>query len=461
MTRGRIALFAVAAVVVAVAAAVLLVPLNSFRGPIATAASNALKRQVTIRGSLHLSLFPKLGIVLKDVSIANAAGARDPKMVTVGRILVGARLLPLLHGDLQVTRVVLKQPVIHLEIGKDGVGNWQFGKQTTGSAANPFAPDTLGFRQARIENGEVTYFDARTGQTEALNDVSLSLATAPSQAARALKFTGTATYNRVPVKFAGSLADLDQFLDGKPSNGQVHLGSTMVDADLTGRFTAPGAITGTLKLTAPSLRRLAAWAGEALPPGNGLGAIAVNARVAAHGGVYTLSRAGIALDRMKLTGDLSIDDNAKVPTLKGTLAIDHFDARPYLAPGTAGNIASAEKRPQRNEKLALGGLEGVNADLVLTLGGLVLPDIKVDHAVVAATLRGGVLKARLTRLAAYGGAGSGSVSVDATGAVPSLHTTLDMSGINVRSFLGEVIGIDRISGTGAVRLDVASRGATE
>ncbi len=99
MTRRRIVLLSAAAVVALVGAA-LLTPLSSFRGPIETAASGSLGRAVTIRGSMNLTLFPELGIAHKDVAVANSPGEHDPEMMTVGKIIVGARLGPLLSGRL-------------------------------------------------------------------------------------------------------------------------------------------------------------------------------------------------------------------------------------------------------------------------------------------------------------------------------------------------------------------------
>jgi len=455
MTRRRIVLFAAAAVVLGLGGAALLVPLSSLRGPIEAAASRALDREVRIGGSLHLTLFPEVGISLKDVAIANSAGAHDPDMVRVGKIVVGARLMPLLLGRLVTTKIVLKEPAIHLELGKDGVANWQFGKRTQGTAENPFSDGRLGVKDVRIENGEVTYFDAASGTTKTLSAVSLSLELAEG---RKLTLDGTATHAAVPLKLAASLDDLDGFIKGGASAGQVQIRSAIVNTDFAGRLAAGGTIDGNISLNAPSLRRLAAWAGHPLPPGNGFGAITLTAVVAGKNDVYTLSNANIALDRMKLAGTLAIDTRPEVPALNGSLTVDRVDARPYLAPGGADDVAKATTAPDANAPLALGALKNADADLKLSVGGLVLPDFAIDRAAIVALLKKGILQAQLTSFSAYGGAGKGNLTVDSTGSVPTFRAVIDMNGVNVQTFLAEMAGVRRMAGSGAIHVDVATRG---
>lgn len=460
--RRRTVLLALAAVVWGLIVVALMVPLSSLRGPIEATASRALGREVHVSGSVHLTLFPELGISLKNVSIAGPPGAHDPQMVTVGKIVVGAKLMPLLSGRLVTTKIVLKGPVIHLDLDKDGVANWQFGAHTQGAAENPFSDGRLGIKQARIEDGEITYFDAATGKTESLSAVSLSLAmTGSKEAGHKLTLGGTVTHQSVPLKLTASLDDLDGFIKGGASAGQVQIRSAVVNADFTGRLGVGGTLDGKMSLNATSLRRLAEWAGHPLPPGNGLGVVGVTAAVAAKGGVYTLSKATIALDQMKLAGTLAIDARPAVPALSGSLSVDRIDARPYLAPGNIEDLTKVAATPDRDTPLAMGALKGADADLNLSVGQLQLPDFAIDRAVLAALVKKGVLQTRLTSFSAYGGAGKGSVTLDPTGPVPTLRAQLDLNGVRVETFLSEMAGVRRIAGSGAIDLEIASRGQSE
>jgi AsmA protein len=460
MTRRRIVFLSILGIVVALGAAAFLIPLSAFREPLEAAASRALDRDVQISGPLHLAVYPQFGISLKNVSIANVKSARDPQMITVGKIVVGAELMPLLSGRLQVTKVVLKQPVIHLEIGSNGVGNWQ--SAGAGTPPNPSEVPSLATQRVRIEDGEITYFDARTGRTGTLSAVSLSLTTGDTGAdTRPLSLEGTMTYRSVPVTFNVKVDDLDAFLKGEPGNADCGLNSDLFNAAFIGRLQIPGSLTGNLTLNTRSLRELAAWTGQNLPPGNGFGATTIEAAVAAKDEVFTLSKAAISFDGMTLDGEVAIDTKPVSPALRGTLAIDHLNVIPYLTPGTSKDVASAAATANPDTPLAFDRLKGVEADLSLTIGALTLPEIKLDKVALNAALHGGVLKAEFSNIAAYGGSGKGTATVDATGAVSIFHNVVDMSGVKTELLLAQMAGAPQVRSSGSVHLDLTSRGNSE
>ena len=141
-------------------------PLDTYRAPIERAASSALgTRSAYPRVAWALSIYPQIGISLSDVSIANPQGARHPQMVEVKSVVVGAKLMPLLSRRLEITEVVLQNPVIHLEVNRDGASNWQLGSPATrrrpGETNSRIA--SVGVGQLKVEGGEVTYDDVALG----------------------------------------------------------------------------------------------------------------------------------------------------------------------------------------------------------------------------------------------------------------------------------------------------------
>jgi uncharacterized protein involved in outer membrane biogenesis len=383
MRISRITLVPVAIIAIAVGAA-LLIPLDSLRGALEAAASQALERQVQIGGHLRLAVFPELGISLKDVSIANVAGARDPQMIAVGKVVVGADLSSLLSGRLRVTKVVLKEPVIHLETAGNGVANWQLAEKSADAAENASASVSLSVARVRIENGTISYFDARSGKNATLNRVSVAL-TEPIEngATRPITVEGSATYRDVPMQFSAKLDDAEGFLQGKPSNAAVRASCDKFTTAFTGNLKPSGEATGEATFSAPSLRQLAAWAGEPMPPGNGFGALKVEASVSATNAAIALSNAKITLDNMTVGGSVSID---------------------------------------------------------------MLHD---------------AMKAEFSSVVAFGGTGKATLALDASGAAPSVHETLDMTGVQTGPLLDQLVGVAKLRATGAVHLDVTARGLTE
>src|SRR3954465_14783697 len=136
MTRWRLIVLIVFAAIIAVLATPFLIPLNTYRGSLEAAATRALSREVHIKGPLHLTVYPEIGVSLSDVTIANVPGARDPAMVSAGQVIVGARLVPLFSGRLEVTELILKKAAVHLEVAKDASPNWSFGKDPDGQPAD-------------------------------------------------------------------------------------------------------------------------------------------------------------------------------------------------------------------------------------------------------------------------------------------------------------------------------------
>ena len=120
----------VAVIVGLLIAAAIIVPrlisADFYRVRIAGAAQAATGRQVRIDGPVSLTILPSLAIEASNVSVANAPGGVAKDMVVLGKLQVGLRLFPLIGGAIEIERFVLTDPVIHLEIDKNGQANWDF-----------------------------------------------------------------------------------------------------------------------------------------------------------------------------------------------------------------------------------------------------------------------------------------------------------------------------------------------
>ena len=456
----------VLAVILAVLATPFLIPLNMYRARLESAASSALSREVHIRGPLHLTVYPDIGLSLSDVLIANVSGARDPQMMAVEKLVVGAKLMPLFSGELEVTELPLEKPTIHLEITKDATPNWSFGKKSDpGKPGDAAALNRIVFSHLNINNGSVTYYNAVTDKSTALTDVSLSLNmpdTARATLALPLTLGGSLTYNGEKLKIDGRLDNFGALLNARTTDARISIGSNVINAEFTGKLGTEAGVSGSLKLGAHSVRSLAAWLGSPMPAGNGFGLLALEGHFSARDGLYALSHTHLAFDQMNLNGDIGLDTNPKTLTLNGQVTIDRLNINPYLAPGAEDDTVKAAKAKTANPDapLSLGGLKTMNANLTLVVGELLLPHIKLDQAIVKASLEDGLLQADMTKVNAYGGTGKVTFSVDATGAVPQFHGALDMSAINVQPFLAQMMDFKRISGHGAVRYDITASGDT-
>ncbi len=465
MSRSTWINLTIGAVILLVLATPFLIPLNMYRGQIEAAASRALAREVHIKGPLHLTVYP-FGLSVSDITVANVEGAHDPQMITADELVVGAEVMPLFSGRLQVTGLTLERPVIHLEVAKSGTPNWSFSKEPNSKQpADAAALDRIGFSHLDVKDGSVTYYDAGTGKTAALTAVSLSL-NMPEVSRPTLKLPltmrGELTYNNEKLKIDGRFDSLGNLMSAKTTGGRIAIGSNVINTEFTGQFGGDGSLSGALKLGAHSVRSLAAWLGSPMPAGNGFGLMALEGQFSARDGVYSLRQTHLAFDGMNLNGDLAFDTNPKVLTLNGHLAIDRIDTRPYLAPGAEADTTKAAKAKAANPgaPLSLDGLKAVNANLNLQVGELVLPQLTLNQAIVTASLENGVLIAGMSKVNVYGGNGSATLTVDAGSAIPSFKSTLNVKDIKVQPFLVQLTGVKNITGKGAVRYDLVSRGST-
>src|SRR5690606_34590030 len=110
------------------------------------------------------------------------------------------------------------------------------------------------------------------------------------------------------------------------------------------------------------------------------------------------------------------------PYLKGSLDVEQLDLNPYLPPEQeAGGGAGAAAPPQEGgggwseEPIDLSGLNAVDADFALSVGGIQVRKIKIGKGVVNAQLKDGKLVTDLSELALYQGAGQGRMVLDGAG----------------------------------------------
>ncbi len=144
-------LIALGTLVLGVVVLVLLWDWNWFKGPIERRVSAQTGREFRIDGDLDVDLGSTSTITAGGLRLANAAWAREPQMARVDRLRFDLRLWPLLRGELQIPRVALVRPVLHLQRNPKGLRNWDFGK--------PGGGELPAFRNIHIAQGQFGFYD--------------------------------------------------------------------------------------------------------------------------------------------------------------------------------------------------------------------------------------------------------------------------------------------------------------
>jgi AsmA protein len=482
-------LIAIAVLVVLVIAAAVAIPFfiptDTYTSKLIAAVKSSTGRDLRIDGKVSFTLFPTLGLEANTVSFANPPGAASKDMATLGKLQVALQVLPLLHKDIAIKRLVLVDPVIDLEVDKQGRPNWQFSEASATPAPakqpQPVAPagggasslSDLHLDDVRLVNGRVTYLDQRSGAKQELSEIGMTVSL-PSLDGP-FSANGAATYRNEKMTLAASLAKPRAFMDGKVSAAALKLSAKPISFDFKGEGagSTPPKLDGTVDLQVPSVRGLAAWAGQPLKlPGTGFGPLGISGKVSMAGSKIAFSDAKLKLDDMNAKGALALDSGGARPALKGQLDVDKLDANPYLPPekeakkeapaaGKGGAGGAAAKSDWSDDPIDLTPLKAADVDFSLSAGGLQYRKIQVGKSALGLKLVNGRFEADLTELALYKGAGKGKVVLDGSGAVPGVEADFNLSGVQIQPLLHDAADLDRVSGTGGFTTAITGHGKSQ
>lgn len=419
-------LLGVVVLVIALAAAVLVVPgmidWNDYKAEIAAQAKAATGRELVIDGPISLALLPAPALVAEDVRLANLDGATAPEMVRLKSLQVRIALGPLLGGEFQVETLKLIEPVIELEVLADGRRNWVLGGGGGADAESARAKPAAGAAGAAgteaattgpavrvdsfvIVNGTLVYRDAAAGTVERIEELDASV--------RAASLSG-------PFESSGSLR-----LRGFPLVFEVAVGevihSRTVPIDLrlqvavgAARAQMSGAIVnlaeapklkGKLRLEGANLARAINTLVAAGPLPGFLGqAFGVDAEVVAAAEGVDVKGLVFRLGEVQAQGDAAVGLGEKT-TFEVGLAVSRIDLDRWLAMSPGDGLAvlaaerdkSDEKKQRRQDE---GGVQG-KASLALRPkagapkgGGAPPAELSgsISLGVDALTFRGGLVR---------------------------------------------------------------------
>ncbi|TDI32663.1 MAG: AsmA family protein [Acidobacteria bacterium] len=121
--RRRILLVAAILAVLLVAAGMalpLLIDADSFRETLRLQAEAALGRPVRL-GTLHLRVLPRLALTADDLALEATPQEGGGDLLTARRVIIGARIMPLLQGRVEITRIIIQHPELTLRRAAGGV----------------------------------------------------------------------------------------------------------------------------------------------------------------------------------------------------------------------------------------------------------------------------------------------------------------------------------------------------
>lgn len=246
----RIGLVIVASVIVlvigAAAAFVLSFNPNDLKPRIIAAVKEATGRDLVLKGDVGLKLSLRPTLEVSGVSLSNAPGFAPPEMATIERLDLQLAVLPLLRHRVEINRLILIQPAVHLQTNAQGKSNWEFNPRVgsppaaQAHASRPSAQTRIGIASVQIINGTITYRDDRTGRTRTLKIEQYTSTSASPHAP--LHVNLDAEYDGASFNLSGVVGPLAHLLDPSsttPWPVKVTLAAAGARLNVNGTLTRP------------------------------------------------------------------------------------------------------------------------------------------------------------------------------------------------------------------------------
>lgn len=335
----------------------------------------------------------------------------------------------------------------------------------------------------RIDNGTVRYRDERGGVAEEVRAVNARV-TAKSLSTP-LEAKGDFALRGDKIEFASRIGSPRALLEARASRVSIAMSSPKANARIEGSLTTAKSsqFDGTVKLDAASLRALAGWLGVPPLPGKGFGAASLEGELKTGATWVALNNARLQLDAISGNGSANVDFVAGRPMVKASLRFGQVDLNPYLTTvdggagqspaaqppaGGASNPAGTRPGPQvkgftkrsgwSETPIDLTGLGLFDADIRLSLAGLVYEDVKLGASQSTHVLKNRSLKSTIEDLRLYGGQGRGTISLEPNGPAAAISVSLAMDGVSAFPLLRDAADFEWVDGKGKIQLAVTGAG---
>lgn len=135
---------------------------------LSSSVKDATGRDLKIAGPVTLSFFPKIAVSAEQLSLSNATWASEPEMLTLQRIELDIKLLPLLSKNIEIGSIKLSGLELFLQKNASGKANWDMGAVAPNSVvtAGGTAPTTssadslISMKNVSVVDAQIHYQDS-------------------------------------------------------------------------------------------------------------------------------------------------------------------------------------------------------------------------------------------------------------------------------------------------------------
>lgn len=172
-------------IIVGIIALFTLIDPNKFKTQIQNQIRTATNFDVEIKGKIHWSIYPTLGVEVENIIVKNPDASAQQKLADIADASVKVKLLPLFHNQIQIDAIRLDTPTIYLVKDAQGKGNWETSaikspdiKKTDDKSADEKSTSakknyTVSISSFEIHKGTLVFRDIKKNQSMNFNDLML------------------------------------------------------------------------------------------------------------------------------------------------------------------------------------------------------------------------------------------------------------------------------------------------
>lgn len=419
-------------------------------------------RDLKVKGAMDLRVSLAPEIILEDISFANAAWGSRKEMFRLRRAQLKIALAPLVLGEVRITRLVLIQPDVLLEVDDKGRSNWTFqeargtaDQETKSSGAAP----RVQLLEIRVENGKLTFQDRKAGKhTElALTHGTLSR---PNVLSSRLEADIAGALDRKPFLLQGTIGPLRALFSNESwpvdLTGQITGATIKVKGDV-GRPLDMENLDLAVDADVTNLSAAGEFAGASLPR---LPPLKLKAEIHDSGDVREIESLRLKTGKSELAGNVRVERTGKHRRITAKLAgpvLDLSEAprKPEVTSEKPGNGHVFSREP-----LPFQVLQTIDAEVELAADKVLLPDNnQLDRFRITSVLRNGQLRLDPVGFSTEGGQINFDLDLDGSSAKSAqLRFNVSGSGIPAGALFSLAGYPQRLSG-GRTELRISGSGS--
>jgi AsmA protein len=405
---------------------------------------NATGVEPQIDGNVRLVLLPSPAVRIEQIRLDD--GIRPA--FTAEALQATVRLLPLLVGGVEVASLTFDRAHLTVDIGANGA------VQVGLPLRQRSAKETAEQPEIRFVDGTVHIRSSDAERIEPLTAVDAALAWSGA----GLTATGSFRWKDTPATIGLSIADTMALRRGDRSAFRIRMETEPLKLGFEGGIAYRNGMQadGVIGADAKSLRAALPMFSAAPLTRAGLGAFKLKAQASLTSNSLALKGLSIELDGNRVDGGLTMKHAEGRTVVQATLASEVTDLTPYSG-GLA--VTNDDGQDWNREPIDVSGFDGLDLDVRLSSGKVVVRKTEFTRVAATATLRNGAFTLSVGDAQFHGGTLKGRASLEQqAGAAAAVKIEANVANFDLSNGLTQVVGISRLEGKGTLAANLESSG---